>query len=72
MSDTFFSKKWCDRCGTSLEGKGRIMSMYNTDCICMACKNAETKRPDYKMAQDAEISQIKAGNFNFLGIGYAR
>ena len=50
--DKFFSQKHCDRCGGSLDG-GRIMSMYNEDCICMKCKEKETKRPDYKTAQDA-------------------
>ena len=26
------------------------MSMYNEDCICMECKEKETKRVDYKEA----------------------
>lgn len=67
----FFKKKNCDRCGTSLEGKGRIMSMYNTDCLCLNCKEAETKRSDYKQAQDADINEIRKGNYNFGGIGYS-
>ena len=49
MRDEFFTKKYCDRCGKSLDG-GRIMSMYNEDCICMECKEKETKRADYKEA----------------------
>ncbi|MBQ7797581.1 MAG: gamma-glutamylcyclotransferase [Clostridia bacterium] len=68
MKDRFFTKKHCDRCGASLEG-GRIMSMYNEDCICMKCKDAETKRSDYKDAQNAEIAEVKKGNYNFKGIG---
>lgn len=32
--DKFFTQKTCDRCGGSLEN-GRIMSMFNTECICM-------------------------------------
>ena len=66
--DNFFSQKYCDRCGGSLDG-GRIMSMYNEDCICMSCKEKERKRPDYKQAQDADIEAIRAGDYNFSGIG---
>ena len=58
----------CDRCGKDLSG-GWTMSMFNTDHICMECKKKERQRPDYKQAQDAEIAQIKAGNYNFEGIG---
>ncbi len=47
MRDEFFNKRNCDRCGKDLSG-GRIMSMYNEDCICMECKEKETMRPDYK------------------------
>lgn len=69
MIDDFFSKRTCDRCSGSLE-KGRILSMYNSDVLCMKCKEAETQRPDYKVAQDADIAEIRKGNFNFIGIGY--
>ncbi len=67
--DNFFTQSKCDRCGGSLEG-GRIMSMFNTDCICMACKSAERKRPDYKKALDTDREQIARGNYNYAGIGY--
>ncbi len=67
--DRFFTQTTCDRCGGSLE-KGRIMSMFNTDCICMDCKKKETQRTDYKKAQDADIQEIRKGNYNFSGIGY--
>lgn len=68
MRDDFFSKSNCDRCGKSLSG-GRIMSMYNNDCICMSCKEKERERSDYKAAQDADIAEIRKGNYNFVGIG---
>ena len=68
--DNFFSQETCDRCGASLKNKGRTMSMFNTDCICMKCKEEETKRPDYAMACDEEAQAVRAGNFHFLGIGY--
>ena len=68
MSDRFFTQSRCDRCGGDLKG-GRIMSMYNEDCICMDCKEKETKRADYKDASDADINAICNGNYNFKGIG---
>jgi hypothetical protein len=67
--DSFFSKTNCDRCGTTLAGKTRIMSMYNNDCLCLDCKQKETERPDYKTASDADVNEIKKGNYNFPGIG---
>lgn len=67
--DTFYTKKYCDRCGGSLDG-GRIMSMYNQDCICMECKKKERQRSDYKKAQAADMAEVRKGNYNFAGIGY--
>ena len=51
--DTFFFFLYCDRCGKELSG-GRIMSMFNTDCICMECKKKETELPEYKDAIKAD------------------
>ena len=62
-------RDFCDRCGKPTNGK-TIMSMFNTDVICMSCKEAERNHPDYKKAQQADIDAIKAGNYNFSGIGY--
>ena len=36
----------------------------------MACKEKETKRSDYETARNAEAEAVKAGNYNFPGIGY--
>ena len=69
MADRFFTQEACDRCGGSLKD-GRIMSMFNTDCICMECKEKETKRPDYAAARDAEHAEVCKGNLNFEGVGY--
>lgn len=66
--DKFFTQKHCDRCCGSLEG-GRIMSMFNEDCICMECSKAEQQRADYKKAAEADREEIKRGNYNFKGIG---
>ena len=65
--DKFFTQKQCDRCGQDLKS-GRIMSMFNTDCICMACSDKEKKHKDYKKALDADREEIKKGNYNFKGI----
>ena len=65
--DRFFTQTTCDRCGGSLSG-GRIMSMFNADCLCLGCKEKETARPDYGEAVEAERREIKRGNFNFKGI----
>ncbi|RIW36027.1 gamma-glutamylcyclotransferase [Bacillus salacetis] len=65
--DKFFSQTHCDRCGGSLKS-GRIMSMYNTDCICLNCKDKESRRTDYGKAVEAEHNEIKKGNYNYKGI----
>lgn len=67
--DKFFTQKHCGRCYGTLDG-GRTMSMYNEDCICMKCAEAERQRADYKDAQNADIEEIKKGNYNFKGIGF--
>jgi hypothetical protein len=67
--DKFFTKKNCDRCGKDLQD-GRIMSMFNEDCICMKCKDEETKHKDYNKARDREIEEVRKGNCNFKGIGF--
>lgn len=66
--DDFLKKKTCDRCHGSLE-KGRSMSMFNKDCLCITCKKQERNRPDYEKARQAEYEAVKAGNYNFPGIG---
>lgn len=65
--DKFFTQKTCDRCGGSLD-KGRIMSMFNTDCICMNCLEKEKKDKDYEKAVKADYEEIKKGNYNYKGI----
>lgn len=67
--DRFFTQKHCDRCYGSLEG-GRIMSMFNEDCICMECSKKERQRDDHKRALEADHEQIIQGNYNFKGIGF--
>lgn len=65
----FFSQETCDRCGGSLTG-GRMMSKFNTDCLCMNCIRKEKQHPDYQKAAMAELEAVRRGNYNFPGIGY--
>lgn len=57
----------CDRCGK--ETGASIMSMFNTQVICLECKDAERKRPDYQQAREAELAAVRAGHLNYPGIG---
>ncbi len=55
--DDFFKKTKCDRCHGDFNGC-RTMSIFNTQVICMICKEKEQQRADYRK-----------GNYNFQGIG---
>lgn len=66
--DSFYTQESCDRCGGALI-KGRTMSMFNTECICLDCKNKERERPDYQRAVNADNSEIMKGNTTYRGIG---
>jgi hypothetical protein len=57
----------CDRCGKKTEFF--IMSMFNTEEICLDCKDKEKKHPDYQRAVEADEAMIRSGNLNFGGIG---
>lgn len=67
MMDRFFAQTVCDRCDGTLE-VGRIMSMFNTDCLCLACKEKEKTRPDYPATVKVEHEAVKKGNTNYKGI----
>jgi hypothetical protein len=45
------------------------MSMFNTENICMECKEKEEKHPKYEEAKQAEEEADRKGNYNFKGIG---
>lgn len=57
----------CQRCSKPTDVT--IMSMFNTDEICLDCKDAEKQDPRYAEAVAADEAAIKSGNFNFKGIG---
>ena len=57
----------CQRCQATTDHT--IMSMFNTQIICMACKDKERRHPRYHEAVNAECEAVQRGNTNFLGIG---
>ena len=67
MRDDFFTKTKCDRCHGDFNGC-RTMSMFNTQVICMICKEKEQQRADYRKAVEADHAEIRKGNYNFQGI----
>ncbi len=67
ISEGIMNMDICRRCGEKTSVT--IMSMYNTQIICMKCKDEEAKRPDYRTAQKADERAVKSGNYNFNGVG---
>jgi len=57
----------CPRCRTRTNVS--ITSKFNTEEICIPCKDREEKHPKYIEADRAELKAIKSGNYNFAGIG---
>lgn len=57
----------CDRCGK--DTGVTVVSMFNTDVLCLECKRKERSHPDYDRAASVERTAVRAGDFNFPGIG---
>ena len=57
----------CDRCHK--ETNATMMSKFNTDILCLECIEAEKKHPLYLRACQIELEHVKAGDYNFEGIG---
>ncbi len=57
----------CDRCGGSTNNS-TTMSIFNTDVICMSCKDEERKDPEYKPAEATERIAYMSGDRNFKGV----
>jgi hypothetical protein len=45
------------------------MSYFNTDVLCMECDEKERAHPKFKEAQAEEEKHVRAGNYNFKGVG---
>lgn len=57
----------CDRCGhvaTAFTG-----SYFNTDTICLPCRDLEEAHPQFEQARQAEMEAVERGDYNFHGIG---
>lgn len=57
----------CQRCGA--EGTSKTTSYFNIDWICGSCVEREKAHPAYAAARAAEEAAVKAGNYNFAGVG---
>lgn len=57
----------CPRCGKDTNGITSV-GIFNTDTICIPCKNKEKEDPDYQLAVDTEMDEIRKGNYNYQGI----
>ncbi len=47
-----------------------IVCQFNTDALCHKCLAEERQHPDYKLAVDAELETVRAGDWNFECIGW--
>lgn len=45
------------------------MSKFNTEIICLDCKDREKRHPQYAEADRAETTAVRNGNLNYPGIG---
>lgn len=57
----------CERCGK--ETNVSITSMFNTEEICVDCKQKERQHPMYETARETERQAVLNGDYNFPGIG---
>jgi hypothetical protein len=58
----------CARCGVS-PMRVSIMSRFNLDTICPRCEAREKRHPQYAEAARIEEAAVRAGNYNFQGVG---
>lgn len=57
----------CDRCQKDV--MAFTGSFFNLQTICLDCAERERAHPDFQKAHDAEVAAVRAGDFNFRGIG---
>jgi ribonuclease HIII len=57
----------CERC--YIKTNRHTVSMFNTENICMDCKQKEREHSEFENARKAEHAQLIKGNYNFIGIG---
>jgi hypothetical protein len=57
----------CERCYEPTNGV-TAMGVFNQDVICSDCKEAEKDDPDYELARNTELEEVRKGNYNYPGI----
>lgn len=57
----------CDRCHQ--EARASTGSYFNTDQICLKCAEVERQHPAFEEARRIENEAVRAGNYNFGGVG---
>lgn len=57
----------CPRCGCPANPS--VMSFFNTDTLCIPCHELERKHPKYEEAREVENTAVRAGDYNFPGVG---
>lgn len=57
----------CQRCRK--ETNAHTMSRFDTQDICLDCREKEKRHPKYAEAVAAELAEVRKGNYNFPGIG---
>ena len=57
----------CDRCGS--DARIFTMSRFNIETICLPCEKKEKAHPAYTVAARVELAAVKAGDYNYPGIG---
>ena len=62
-----FLASHCARCSEPLSVCS--MSRFNTDILCPSCLKDEQGAPGYQFAHDAESAAVRAGDYNFPGVG---
>lgn len=57
----------CQRCGEKTNTT--TGSYFDENIICMRCNQIERAHPDFQRALETETAQVRAGNYNYPGIG---
>jgi hypothetical protein len=57
----------CPRCKS--ETLATIISVFDTQTICIECTRKEREHPAYPAALKAERDAIRHGNYTFPGVG---
>ena len=57
----------CERC--KIPNRISTGSMFNTQMICVKCKDKEVKHEMYDLARKVESDEVRNGNYNYEGIG---